>query len=299
MLRAAPESSTPARHVSGGWSRAAIGSALIAFWWPVAWMQVRPLSDYYFFPLWLGFILLVDGLVVIRTGTSPMQRHGMRTIWFFVASVPLWWLFELFNVFIQNWQYHQPRAYDDLTYALLASLSFSTVIPAVLTMAELIRSFGLDPLRRLPVIRLTAPGLFALHLFGWGMIAAILLWPKFAFPLVWFALIFLLDPILTALRGRSIAWHVGRGDWSPIAHLGIAAFVCGFFWELWNSRALPKWTYDIPYADWQRIFEMPLLGYGGYIPFGIEVYVIYALVQRFFAKRGAPEAIVSSMHDKA
>src|SRR5687767_3931694 len=39
-----------------------MGMALIAFWWPVAWTQLRPLSDYSFFPLWLGYILTVDGI---------------------------------------------------------------------------------------------------------------------------------------------------------------------------------------------------------------------------------------------
>ena len=27
--------------------------------------------------------------------------------------------------------------------------------------------------------------------------------------------------------------------------------------------------------DFARVFEMPLLGYGGYLPFGLETYVVY------------------------
>jgi len=30
-----------------------------------------------------------------------------------------------------------------------------------------------------------------------------------------------------------------------------------------------KWVYDIPYVDALRLFEMPILGYAGYLPFGV------------------------------
>jgi hypothetical protein len=49
---------------------------------------------------------------------------------------------------------------------------------------------------------------------------------------------------------------------------------------MWNSRALPKWEYDISYAEWLRIFEMPLLGYGGYLSFGLETYAVAMLLNR-------------------
>jgi hypothetical protein len=279
---------------SAGLARCALGLALISFWWPVAWLQFRPLSDYYFFPLWLGYIFTVDGILTLRTGTSPIQRSGFRVAWMFLASIPLWWTFELFNQIVGNWNYHLPRPYGPVTYALLASLAFSTVVPAVLTTCELIRSFRFDPLRRLPAIAAEARTLLALFAAGIGMVALTLLWPDYAFPLVWLSLIFVLDPIATALGGRSIAWRLRRGDWSTIFNLGIATLICGFFWEMWNIRAMPKWEYDIPYAEWLHVFEMPILGYGGYIPFGVEVYIMYVLLDRLVRRYSFPEALVSS-----
>jgi hypothetical protein len=50
----------------------------------------------------------------------------------------------------------------------------------------------------------------------------------------------------------------------------IAAVICGFFWELWNIGSLAKWEYAIPYVHCCKLFEMPLLGYLGYLPFGLE-----------------------------
>jgi hypothetical protein len=279
---------------AGGVQLLIAGIVLVAAWWAIAWLQVRPLSDYYFFPLWLGYILTVDGLVAIRTGTSPIQRGGWRVAWLFVASVPLWWLFEGFNQIVDNWEYHLPRPYGPVTYALLASLAFSTVMPAVLTTTELVRSFGLNPLRRLPRLQLSNPTLLVLHGVGWLMILAILLWPGVAFPLVWIAMIFMLDPPLTWLGGRSIGSFLRQGDWSPMVNLGLATLICGFFWEFWNVRALPKWTYDVPHLDWLHLFEMPILGYGGYIPFGIEVYVVYALLRLLAIPGDTPLVPVSS-----
>ena len=40
-------------------------------------------------------------------------------------------------------------------------------------------------------------------------------------------------------------------------------------WELWNFGSAAKWHYAIPYVERFRLFEMPLLGYVGYLPFGV------------------------------
>jgi hypothetical protein len=47
---------------------------------------------------------------------------------------------------------------------------------------------------------------------------------------------------------------------------------------MWNFFSFPKWHYQVPYVSFLHIFEMPLLGYGGYLPFGLEVYSLYNLV---------------------
>ena len=46
----------------------------------------------------------------------------------------------------------------------------------------------------------------------------------------------------------------------------------GIWWELWNFYSMPKWIYTIPYVDFCRVFEMPVLGYLGYPFFGLIVY---------------------------
>jgi hypothetical protein len=271
-----------------------IGLALIAAWWVISWARIRPLSDYYFFPIWLGYIMTVDALVVFRTGTSPISRGRVRVVWLFLLSIPLWWAFEGFNEIVHNWSYHVARQYPSLVNVALGSIAFSTVVPAVLTTTELVRSFRLRQLRFLPIVSMTRSRLIALHLVGWLMIVATVLWPTWAFPFVWLSGIFLLDPVVTALGGRSIGSFLARGDWSVVFNLGVGTLVCGFFWEMWNIYSLPKWTYAIPHVGWLHVFEMPILGYGGYLPFGLEVYVAYALARRLLSGINVPDVPVSS-----
>lgn len=279
-----------------------VGLALVAIWWPIAWLELRPYSDYYFFPLWLGYIVTVDSLVRWRTGTSPITRAGWRIVWMFAASSALWWVFELINQVVGNWSYQTPVEYNRFEYFLLASVAFSTVIPAVCVTAEFIRSFGGDPLRSLPRLRITSRRLVGYHLVGWTIIALTIIAPSVFFPLVWFSLIFLLDPIVTLLGGRSIARYLERGEWSIVFNLGAGTLICGLFWEMWNIYAVPKWTYELPYAEWLHVFEMPLLGYGGYIPFGLEVYVFYELTRSLVTRLQLPDVLVArddeSPHEK-
>ena len=273
------------------------GLTLVIVFWSVSWVQIRPVSDYYFFPLWFGYILAVDGIVALRTGTSPIQRDGVRVVSLFVVSIPLWWLFEGFNEIVGNWHYQSPVGYTALEYALLASVAFSTVVPAVLTTTELVRSIRLDPLRSLPRIDPRPRLLLAIHLTGWLMIVLTVVWPEVFFPLVWISVVFLLDPIATWLGGRSLASFVGRGDWSPLFNIAAGTLVCGWFWEMWNIYSMPKWTYSIAYAEYLHLFEMPILGFGGYIPFGYEVYLFTLVARRLLPGLQVPTTRVSSRTD--
>jgi hypothetical protein len=73
----------------------------------------------------------------------------------------------------------------------------------------------------------------------------------------------------------AISSRVADGDWRLVACLAGGALTCGFFWEFWNSRASPKWIYHVPGMDAVKVFEMPVLGYLGYLPFGLELYALY------------------------
>jgi len=262
------------------------GIALVAVAWPLAWFGPAPFSEYTFFPLWLGYILTVDGLTVLRTGTSLLTRDGGRFALLFVFSLPLWWLFEFANHFLGNWKYVQATHYRTAVYVALASLAFSTVMPAVFVTAELYRSFRcFGAARNWIRIAPSRSGLITIAALGSAMFVASLVFPHVAFPLVWIGVFLLLDPINALTGGGSITAQVAEGRWDTVLVLFAAGLTCGFFWEMWNVWSLPKWVYDVPYVGEPKLFEMPLLGYGGYLPFALEIYAFYQLLHTLIFRR--------------
>jgi hypothetical protein len=264
------------RFATHGW----IGLALIALCWPANWLLEGPRTQLLFFPLWLGYVLTIDALVLMRKGTSLLTRSVKRFVGLFVVSAPAWWLFEALNWRVQNWHYVGRELFTNWQYILTASLSFSTVIPAVFGASELVSTFSfIQRMGRGPVIRPTPRTLVTFALSGVVMLALLLAFPRHFFPFTWLSLYFILEPINAALRFPSLANFTQQGDWRPIAALWMGALICGLFWECWNFFSFPKWVYTLPpIVNWGHIFEMPLLGYGGYLPFAMELYALYHLV---------------------
>jgi len=257
-----------------GW----LGLLLVAVFWPLNWGLDGMRTQWGFFPLWLGYCLTVDALVVRRKGTSLLTRSGLGYIGLFLASIPCWWLFELINNRTQNWIYVSEEI-GDLEYTLFASLSFSTVIPAVFGTAELAGTFGW--IRRLgsgPRIGGSTRVVAGFFVAGWIMLALLLIWPRYFFPFVWLSVYFILDPINVRMGNRSLFEFTRRRDWRPVVALWVGCLICGFFWELWNFWSYPRWVYDVPFVGVLKVFEMPLLGYGGYLPFALELFALYHLM---------------------
>jgi hypothetical protein len=266
--------------------RAWVGLALTATFWPLNWIlpDRLPRTAYLFFPLWLGYILIVDALVWWRTGTSAWARSRLHFLVSFLISIPAWWLFEIINAQTKNWTYQGRDLFGPLEYFILASVSFSTVIPAVFGTAELVRSFPwVDRLSggaRLRPSRGLCVGLF---LAGVGMLAVLMKWPQYGYPLVWGSVFLILEPLNVGLGRPNFFQWLEKGDWRPVISLSAGALVCGFFWELWNYYSFPKWEYTTPGAQFWHVFEMPLLGYLGYLPFAWELHAL-----RHFLWPGAP-----------
>lgn len=99
-------------------------------------------------------------------------------------------------------------------------------------------------------------------------------YPDQLFALLWVSPLMIILSI-QGLTGRPALLHpLMNGDLRPVVVPAIAALICGFFWELWNSLSLARWSYTIPYVQRFHLFEMPVLGYGGYLPFGLECLLV-------------------------
>ncbi len=265
---------TRPRWPAQGW----LGLLLITACWPLNW-TVKGLTAYLFFPLWLGYVLVVDALVAIRTGSSIWTRSRKEFILLFVASSPVWWMFEVINHRTANWEYLGSNHFTTLEYYLLCTISFSTVMPAVFETAELASTFKwverFASGRRIRKTAALQPGFFSA---GLTMLLLTLAWPKYCYPLVWISLVLILEPVNRWLGREHFMGYLERGDWRPIISLSVGALICGFFWEMWNYYSWPKWIYHTPGAQFLHIFEMPLLGYGGYVPFALELFVLRNLL---------------------
>jgi hypothetical protein len=257
-----------------GW----VGLGLVAVFWPVNWFAPGLRTAWAFFPLWLGYALVMDGLAYQSSGTSLLTRSWKRYIGLFFISVPGWWLFELINQQVQNWHYLGLEACTPLEYFLIASLNFSIVIPAVFGAAEwLSNTRFIQGLKPGPIIRPNRRTTVGFFITGLVMLALLLALPRYFFPFFWISLYFILEPVNVWLGHHSLAEHTQRGDWRPIISLFAGVLLTGFFWEMWNYYSFPKWIYTVPWVDFGHIFEMPLLGYGGYLPFSLELTALYHL----------------------
>jgi hypothetical protein len=240
--------------------------------WPLTWLLPGARSHVLFFPLWLGYILVVDALVKKRRDSSLLSRSPRALLSLFLASVPIWWLFELLNRRVGSWEYLGGEGLSDTEYVFWASLSFSTVVPAVFETAELVSTF-VPPERfqgRGREIPPWAPPLLIAT--GAALVAVLLYLPAAFYPFLWVFPLLLFDPLARALGRPSLLGHLERGAFGPLLCLSLGALVCGPFWELWNFYSYPKWIYHVPGLDFAHIFEMPALGYLGYLPFGASLY---------------------------
>ena len=232
-------------------------------------------TSYLFFPLWLGYILVIDALVWTRAGNSLWSRSRRDFVLLFCFSAPVWWLFELINLRTGNWEYLGREVFTPFEFDLLCTIAFSIVVPSVFETAELIRTFRwMERFRSAPRLPATRGVFVALFVAGLGMLITMLAWPKIFYPFTWISLVFIFEPINHWIGRPHFLQQLREGDWRVMVSLALGALICGLFWETWNYYSFPKWTYHIPYLGFWRIFEMPLLGYGGYIPFALELYAL-------------------------
>ncbi len=275
--RPAPAPRTAFAFPRWGWA----GIALTAAAWGIAWTRLDSLDRiqiFTFSPIWIGYIITINALTYARSGRCLLTHQAGYLGRLFAWSAVFWWFFEYLNRFVQNWYYLGIADLDRIQYLLYATLPFATVLPAVLSTDEWLKTFprltaGLDTLRP---IRIVSPRLLAWITLGVSSagLAGIGLRPDLLFPLLWLAPL-LIAVSLQALHGQpTLLSPLAHGNWARICRLALAALICGFFWELWNAGSLAKWEYAIPYVHRFKLFEMPILGYSGYLPFGLECAVI-------------------------
>jgi len=270
-----------------GW----LGLAIMMLGWLMAWARFHwfeSLQTYTFTPPWLGFILLVNALTFHRSGKSLLTHNPGFLIALFVFSAVFWWYFEYLNLLTENWFYVNTGELSNWQFFWYATLPFSTVLPAVISTSELLKTFpqltaGLEnffPLRAKNNKTLAAIFLAT----GVAGMLAINFWPDYLYPLLWLAPTAILASAMAMAGNTELFDGLPAGNWKHIFTLALAALICGFFWEMWNYGSYTQWMYSVPLVQRFHLFEMPILGYAGYLPFGLQCGLASILVGKIIKK---------------
>lgn len=306
-----------------GWCGVVLGIGMwILAWTRFTWFA--SLQMFTFSPLWLAYIVVMNALTYRRSGRCMLIDRSRHMAGLFVLSAGFWWFFEYLNRFVQNWYYAGIGTLTPWEYFVFATLPFSTVLPAVMSTHEWLATFprltagldgftvektrlggtprptlenelnfggasrpgepssvdgGMNGLTRSRRVAVVALVLAAAGLAGIGIR------PDILFPVLWISPLVIIASLQTLAGRETVFGDIARGDWSRLVRLALAALVCGFFWELWNYHSLAKWIYTVPYVNRFKVFEMPILGYAGYLPFGWECAVIAGLLEQWERRR--------------
>jgi hypothetical protein len=234
---------------------------------------------------WTGYILFVDGYIFSRRGSSWLTTNRAEFVFLALVSIPLWVVFEGYNLLIHNWHYINLPQNLILRY-LGYAWAFATIWPGIFETAEamaVIRGSGSRGQDQGSRNRSPLPLTPVFVVAGAAMLIWPILWPSpyLSIP-IWLGFIALLDPLNYRLGAESLTgdWRAGGRD--RLINLVAAGFICGALWEFWNYWSLTKWIYTIPYTPNLKIFEMPVLGYFGFPAFALECFTMYVFVRRLF-----------------
>lgn len=237
----------------------------------------------YFTPLcWTAYTLLADAAVCSLKGSSRLFDSPREFFLLALSSIPLWLIFEVYNLRMQNWTYVGLPANPALRYFGYA-WSFATIWPAIFETADLLQAMGLFSWPIRPHAPFSRAYRTSLMVMGFLFLTVPVLMQaeigQFLFAFVWVGFVLLLDPLNYACGGHSLLrdWENGRSSlfWNLMA----GGLVCGVFWEFWNYWAAARWLYIFPILQGWKIFEMPLPGFLGFAPFAVECFVMFESVK--------------------
>lgn len=235
------------------------------------------LRNWFYIFTWWPLILIFDSINYRRDKVSPLSKSGKDFLFAAYISVFIWLIFELFNLRLHNWSYFDLPPERMLRW-LGYFLAFSSVLPAIKELAVIFNSClkGRGP----ALFRIRNSAALSSIMMGGGGAALLLslIWPQIFFPLVWLGFIFLIDPINLRLGNQSLIKDIGRKDWGKFWSWIMAGAAAGVLWEFLNFWAGSHWEYSLPFLGFAKIFQMPICGYAGFLPFALEVFALDQLL---------------------
>jgi hypothetical protein len=257
-----------------------IGLAVLAVSEAAMLARVEPFWTWHTPIAWTGYILLVDGIIYRRRGSSWLTTNRREFFFLAAVSVPLWVVFEGYNLLIRNWYYINVPENLIVRYAGYA-WAFATISPGIFQTAELVSVLRRSGTTQGTTARGSSTIDWMIVAAGAAMLTWPLVWPSpyLAAP-VFLGFVFLLDPLNARNGDESLLRDIRGGSYNRLINLLAGGFICGGLWEFWNYWARAKWIYTVPIMGDVKIFEMPVLGYFGFPPFALECFAMYVFVRR-------------------
>jgi hypothetical protein len=266
-----------------------LGMIALVVSWTLHLEKVEPFYRWFYCFAWWSYILAIDGVIFYRKGNSLILNRTKEFLLLIPWSVFIWLIFEAANLSLQNW-YYITLPVSTVERWLGYAVAYGTVLPGLFETTELLEAFGLFRHSRSRKIAPSTAAHVVLMILGIFCLASSVLSPYYFFPLIWVGFIFLLEPINYHWGGRSLLRDLEQGNPKKIYILLLGGLLCGLLWELWNFWAYSKWVYTVPFFEEAKGFEMPCLGFLGFLPFAIECYVTYNFISLYRFKRGWEES---------
>lgn len=278
------------------------GSAMVCFVFKLE--NPKLLVNWADLPLFWGFTLMLDGWVYVRRGGhSIVGDHPKAIIGIGVSAVLGWLIFEYLNNFVlESWYYPKGDLIPEDEFVIYAVLGSSGLIPPAIEFYALFKTFpGLSAkYSRGP--KITFPNWVLYLLLGVSLLSLFLapFFPDILFPALWYSPLILIAVVLTKCGIWTPFTPVKEGDYSYVILLSLSYFFLGLCLECFNYLSATHimgspnvcgdvfkeidvtynasyWVYSVPYLNKYHLFEMPVLGFLGYFPFGVYCAVWWIL----------------------
>jgi hypothetical protein len=231
------------------------------------------LHNYTYAIVWWGLLMMIDAWNWRRHGES-LWRHDLRR--FFGITLPVsvlfWLLFEALNLLAPQWRY-RGRVEGVHAQVFFGFACFATVVPIVMECWWMLAGSACIPRGLHDFARRNKTLLVIL---GLGALAV-----PFVNQVFWFNQGMWLAPALLLLPFIAIRTCPTP---QPFAAGWVAGSIAaGLLWEAINYTSNTGWQYLI-LPDAPHLFEMPVPGYLGFVPFGLSVLAIYEGQRRLPAR---------------
>jgi hypothetical protein len=253
------------------------------------------ITNWTLLPLFWGAIIFFDGIVYYRTnGRSLINDRPQTLIAIAVCSIGGWAYFEYLNFFVkENWYYPAGNLISTEQFIVYSLLGSSALLTIAFELYMLLESFPKLAVKytqgpKLVVSKKVWKIILVLSLLIMFLIG---IFPDEMFFFIWLAPLLLFLSILEIYNIWTPFTPISKtGNWAPFALMCLTYLIQGFFHEFWNYFSaihLPTnevitynpgfWQYSIPYVNVLHVFEMPVLGFFGYLPFGLYCWVAWLL----------------------